>query len=78
MRLNGIVGAEIPYYKMMNKAMPGPAKDTKRKPKNGRLKGNRSGLFIHAIRIIREGEYLILKHPQNCLMKSYRNWHRKE
>lgn len=25
-----------------------------------------------------EGEYLILKHPQNCLMKSYRNWHRKE
>lgn len=37
MRLNGIVGAEIPYYKMMNKAMPGPAKDTKRKPKNGRL-----------------------------------------
>lgn len=34
---NGIVGAEIPYYKMMNKAMPGPAKDTKRKPKNGRL-----------------------------------------
>lgn len=34
MRLNGIVGAEIPYYKMMNKAMPGPAKDTKRKPKN--------------------------------------------
>ena len=29
MRLNGIVGAEIPYYKMMNKAMPGPAKDTK-------------------------------------------------
>ena len=27
---------------------------------------------------IREGEYLILKHPQNCLMKSYRNWHRKE
>lgn len=37
MRLNGIIGAEIPYYKMMNKAMPGPAKDTKRKPKNGRL-----------------------------------------
>ena len=37
MRLNGIVGAEIPYYKMMNKAMPGPAKDTKRKPKNSRL-----------------------------------------
>ena len=37
MRLNGIVGAEIPYYKMMNKAMAGPAKDTKRKPKNGRL-----------------------------------------
>ena len=37
MRLNGIVGAEIPYYKMMNKAMPGPAKNTKRKPKNGRL-----------------------------------------
>ena len=32
MRLNGIIGAEIPYYKMMNKAMPGPAKDTKRKP----------------------------------------------
>lgn len=37
MRLNGIVGAEIPYYKMMNKAMPGSAKNTKRKPKNGRL-----------------------------------------
>lgn len=37
MRLNGIVGAEIPYYKMMNKAMPGPAKDTKKKHKNGRL-----------------------------------------
>ena len=37
MRLNGIVGEEIPYYKMMNKAMPGPAKDTKRKPKNSRL-----------------------------------------
>ena len=35
MRLNGIVGAEIPYYKMMNKAMPGSAKNTK--PKNGRL-----------------------------------------
>lgn len=37
MQLNGIIGAEIPYYKMMNKAMPGPAKDTKRKPKNSRL-----------------------------------------
>lgn len=37
MRLNGIVGAEIPYYKMMNKAMPGLAKDTKKKHKNGRL-----------------------------------------
>lgn len=36
MRLNGIVGAEIPYYKMMNKAMPGPAKDAKR-TKHGRL-----------------------------------------
>ena len=28
MQLNGIIGAEIPYYKMMNKAMP---------PKNSRL-----------------------------------------
>lgn len=37
MQLNGIIGAEIPYYKMMNKAMPGPAKDTKKKHKNGRL-----------------------------------------
>lgn len=37
MRLNGIVGAEIPYYKMMNKAMPGPEKDTKKKHRNGRL-----------------------------------------
>jgi hypothetical protein len=36
-RLDGIVGAEIPYYNMMKKAMPGPAKDTKKKFKNGRL-----------------------------------------
>lgn len=36
MRLNGIVGAEIPYYKMMNKAMPGPVKE-KKKFKNHRL-----------------------------------------
>lgn len=37
MQLNGIIGAEIPYYKMMNKAMPGSAKDAKKKHKNGRL-----------------------------------------
>lgn len=44
MRLNGIVGEEIPYYKMMNKAMPGPAKDTKRKPKNTKRKPKNSRL----------------------------------
>ena len=37
MRLNGIVGAEIPYYKMMNKAMPGPEQQQKKKFKNHRL-----------------------------------------
>ena len=37
MRLNGIVGAEIPYYKMMNKAMPGPAQQPKKKFKNHRI-----------------------------------------
>ena len=31
MRLNGIVGAEIPYYKMMNKAMPGKGHQEKTK-----------------------------------------------
>lgn len=42
MRLNGIIGAEIPYYKMMNKAMPGPAKDAKRKQeKKNRKEGKR-------------------------------------
>ena len=37
MRLDGLAGAGIPYYSMMKKAMPGPAKDTKRKLKNSRL-----------------------------------------
>ena len=37
MRLDGLAGAGIPYYSMIKKAMPGPAKDTKRKPKNSRL-----------------------------------------
>ena len=37
MRLNGIVGAEIPYYKMMITAMPTHTMDTKRKPKYWRL-----------------------------------------
>ena len=35
-RSNGILGAEIPYYSMMKKAMPGPAKE-KKKFKNHRL-----------------------------------------
>lgn len=55
MRLNGIVGAEIPYYKMMNKAMPGPAKDTKRKPKNGRLRGCLVTMFYNRD-VCRQGE----------------------
>ena len=37
MRLNGIIGAEIPYYKMMNKAMPGPTQQPKKKFKNHRI-----------------------------------------
>lgn len=37
MRLDGLAGAEIPYYSMMKKAMPGPAKQTKKKFKNHRL-----------------------------------------
>jgi hypothetical protein len=36
-RLDGLAGAGIPYYNMIKKAMPGPAKDTKKKFKNGRL-----------------------------------------
>lgn len=37
MRLDGLARAEIPYYSMMKKAMPGPAKQTKKKFKNHRL-----------------------------------------
>ncbi len=40
MRLNGIVGAEIPYYKMMNKAMPGPAKGHKEETKERQTYGD--------------------------------------
>lgn len=36
-RIGGILGAEIPYYSMMKRAMPGPAKDSKKKFKNHRL-----------------------------------------
>lgn len=37
MRIDGLAGAGIPYYSMMKKAMPGPAKQTKKKLKNHRL-----------------------------------------
>lgn len=37
MRLDGLAEAEIPYYSMMKKAMPGPVKQTKKKFKNHRL-----------------------------------------
>lgn len=37
MRLDGLAGAGIPYYSMIKKAMPGPAKQTKKKFKNHRL-----------------------------------------
>lgn len=37
MRIDGLSGAGIPYYSMMKKAMPGPAKQTKNKFKNHRL-----------------------------------------
>lgn len=37
-RSNGILGAEIPYYSMMKRAMPGPAREKeKKKFKNHRL-----------------------------------------
>lgn len=58
MRLNGIVGAEIPYYKMMNKAMPGPAKDAKRKPKNStRTAHHATGGHRHTPRTARVRRY---------------------
>lgn len=37
MRLDGLAGAGIPYYGMIKKAMPGPAKENKKKFKNKRL-----------------------------------------
>lgn len=37
MRLDGLAGAGIPYYGMMKKAMPGPAKESTKKFKNHRL-----------------------------------------
>lgn len=37
MRLDGLAGAGIPYYSMMKKAMPGPAKQPKKKFKNHRI-----------------------------------------
>lgn len=37
MRLDGLAGAGIPYYGMIKKAMPGPAKKNKKKFKNKRL-----------------------------------------
>lgn len=37
MRLDGLAGAGIPYYGMIKKAMPGPAKESKKKFKNKRL-----------------------------------------
>lgn len=37
MRLDGLAGAGIPYYGMMKKAMPGPAKKSTKKFKNHRL-----------------------------------------
>ena len=37
MRIGGVMGAEIPYYGMMKKAMPGPQQDSKKKFKNHRL-----------------------------------------
>lgn len=36
-RISGIAGAEIPYFNMMKKAMPGPAKERTKKFKNHRL-----------------------------------------
>lgn len=36
-RNGGILGAEIPYYSMMKKAMPGQAQKPKKKFKNNRL-----------------------------------------
>ena len=37
MRLDGLAGAGIPHYGMIKKAMPGPAKENKKKFKNKRL-----------------------------------------
>lgn len=37
MRLDGLDGAGIPYYGMIKKAMPGPAKESMKKFKNHRL-----------------------------------------
>jgi len=36
-QLDGLAGAGIPYYGMIKKAMPGPAKESKKKFKNKRL-----------------------------------------
>lgn len=36
-RINGIVGAEIPYFNLMKKAMPGQEKESTKKLKNHRL-----------------------------------------
>lgn len=37
MRLDGLAGAGIPYYGMIKKAMPGPAKGSRKKLKSKRL-----------------------------------------
>lgn len=37
MRLDGLAGAGIPYYGMIKKAMPGPAKESRKKVKGKRL-----------------------------------------